>query len=548
MRVAKHMMAGTVAAVVAAGCSGISDCKEDVAQCAALLNENAEKCAFNYQLTQGDDKRKHCENAVRVVSKAAAKEALPGLTKILATPETATPNDAHRAEAAKAIAKIGDKSAVQALIDAVDLEAGSSSDPKDKSANRTNEQIAEALGKLGDERGCDVLVKLMQRSRYDYAVLKSVRALGRIGCKSAVDPVSEVALKHENKFMRKNAVIALGDIADLKATDTLIQMMFVEFQGVSFYREASFALFQLGPGVADALLKTMAGENEAVNAWFKKQGGLQTTAVKAKCGFVLGDLRDERAVQPLIEAFQEAVKNSDPVLQIYSAAPLGALGDPRAVKVLAEHMMDLDASKRGPLMSALNQLGDRSVVPEMIKGLTPEHFIETCVKLGLADKDGCMADKASLAGAIKAATDSVTNLAGAEHDAELRKAAASIETKEIKEYVEKRLVRLDAAKECKADAGCWAKKLSDPEPLVRERAAWELGRLKDKSTLPALQKALGDENTYVRSAAIASYWAFGDKSALDFVGKQLEDDEGKATFVRVNEDLKRLLVHLQRLP
>ena len=80
-------------------------------------------------------------------------------------------------------------------------------------------------------------------------------------------------------------------ISDNTATDALIQMMFVEYMGVSFYREASFALFQIGPAVADALLNTLDGKNEAVNSYFKKKGGVQQTAIKAKCGFVLGQSR-----------------------------------------------------------------------------------------------------------------------------------------------------------------------------------------------------------------------------------------------------------------
>ena len=33
----------TIGALVLTGCSGISDCKEDAAQCAEMLNANAEK-------------------------------------------------------------------------------------------------------------------------------------------------------------------------------------------------------------------------------------------------------------------------------------------------------------------------------------------------------------------------------------------------------------------------------------------------------------------------------------------------------------------------
>ena len=544
----KQLILGSaiLGAFLATGCSGISDCKDDAAKCAAMLNEQSEKCAFSYRLKQGEKDRKHCEHAISVVAEKKEKAALPGLLKILAAEETSTPSDMHRSEAVKTLVKIGDPSVVPALIEAVDLDAGTSSDPIDKNTNRTNEEVAEALGIFGDKQACGKLLQLMERSRYDYAVLKAIRSLGRIKCTDAVKSISNVALTHENKFMRKNAVIALGDIGDLSATDTLVQMMFVEYLGVSFYREASFSLFQLGPGVSNKLLETMDGNNEAVNNYFKTRGGLPVTAVKAKCGFVLGDLRDKRAVKPLLEAFKSASEKPDPVLLVYSSAPLGALGDERAVPVLKKDMLSLDASQRDPIMSALNQLGDRSVVPEMIKAMTAKHFVDTCVKLGYASKEACAKDKAAMFGAIKAATDHASNLAGAAHYDAYKAAHDGMEHAEMKKYIGERMVRVAAAKECGDDTSCWVKKLEDKSELVREKAAWELKRKKDPASLGALKKALRDKNTYVRSAAIFAYWDFGTKEAVPDIKKQLEDEAGSSTFVKVNEDLKRLLVALER--
>jgi HEAT repeat protein len=529
-----------------AGCGGISDCGDDGAKCAEMIKGNGERCAQAYQLSQGDQKRSHCEKALKAIIKSGAKAAVPGLIEMLKQPESSSPYDSHRKEAAHALAELGDKSAVDVLIESIDLNAGTSSDGHDKNANRSNESIAEALGALGESKACSKLSDLMEKSRDNYVTLKSLRALGQVRCKESIASISKIALKHENKFMRKNAVIALGDIGELSAVDTLIQMMFVEYQGVSFYREASFALFQLGPKVADALLEAMQLKNDRVNKYFETTGGLKETAIKAKCGFVLGDLRDKRAVQPLIEAFEKATAEKDPVLLIYAAAPLGALGDSVAVPVLKKQMLDLDASKRDPILRALNQLGDRSVVPDMISGMSADRFVADCVKQGLGDKDACAADKLSLAGAQKSAADQAGNLAGPEH-LDAYKAAVEKENEAlIKDYFTKRMKAVEAAVECKGAAACWVKKLKDQEPVVREKAAWELGRIKDASTASALAEALGDTNTFVRSAAILAYWAYGDKSAVPAIEKRLHNEEGSADFVKVNEDLRRLLVHLKR--
>lgn len=568
MRFEMRMLLGglVIVASALAGCGGISDCGDDGAKCAAMLNGNAEKVAFAFQLAQGETKRKHSENAIKVVGTKQVKEAVPGLLQIVAVPDSNAPYDNHRQEAAKALAKIKDPAAVEPLIAAIDTGVGTSGDQKDKNANRSNEIIAEALGDLGDAKACPKLIELMKKSRYDYAVLKSVRSLGQIGCKEAIEPLSEVSLKHDNKFMRKNSVVSLGDIGakifegtaeapaagspEAQLIDTLVQMMFIEYQGVSFYPEASYALFQIGPAVSPQLLELMAGKNDAVNKYFEKTGGIKDTAVKAKAGFVLGDLRDARAVDPLIEAFKSAVTGGDPVLAVYSAAPLGALGDKKAVPVLKEFMLTLDASQRDPIMRALVQLGDRAIVPDMIKGMTVEHFVAECTKQGAQagiSKEDCEADKASLIGAQKAATDHATNLAGAEHLEAVNKVIDAEKEAQVKEYMAKHAARVQAASECKSDAQCWAKKLTIEDSLVREKAAWELSFAKSPDTLDALAKALGDKDTFVRSAVITAYWSYGDKRAIPIIEKQLLDDEGAATYAKVNQDLKRLLVHLKRL-
>ncbi len=529
-------------------CSGISDCGEDGAACADMLTNNAAACAEAFQLKHSEKKRKYCEQAIRTAGEDQVVAAIPGLSGIVRAPHTSIPDDNHVEAAAKALGKIGDSSAEGALIDAIDYEAGTSSDPRDKMANRANEEIATALGKLGGEKSVDPLLMLIDKSRNNHVVLKAVRALGEIGSARSVKPIEEIALTHNNKFMRKNAVIALGNIGDPAATPTLVKMMFIEYQGVSFYREASFALFQLGPATTDLLLKTMELENEEVNAIFEKAGGLKESAIIAKCGFVLSDLRDERAVEPLIKAFKEASEKGDAVVLGYTAPPLGALADPRAVPPLAKQAETPDQSLRDPMLQALVMIGDRSAVKSMIPLMSNEDFLKKCMDLGNS-KEACMSDgnAESRRGAQESAIDHTTNLASGEDMDAVKAVYESEPDEKVKAYLAKRMGRLEASAECKQDAGCWSKKLSDEDPLIRERAAWELKRLKDPSTIDALAKALSDKDRKTRYAAIYAYWAYGDERAVEPIEKTLEDEESSADFIRVNEDLKRLLVHLKRV-
>lgn len=526
-------------------CSGVTDCKEDGEACAAMLNANGAACAEAFQLEHSQRKRKYCEHAIDIVGEQEVAAAIPGLSAVVKAPHTNVPDDNHVQAAARALGEIGDPSAVSALVAAIDHDAGTSSDPRDKMANRANEEIAKALGRIGSDEAVDPLLKLVEESRDNNVVLWAVRSLGEIGSADAVEPIEKIALEHNNKFMRKNAVIALGNIADPAATDTLIKMMFIEYQGVSFYREASFALFQIGPATTDALLETMAMKNEEVNAIFEKTGGLKESAIKAKCGFVLADLRDERAIEPLIEAFKEAMKKGDPVVLGYTAPPLGALEAKAAIPLLTEQMKTIDQSLRDPMMRALVMIGDREPVPEMIQLMTRADFVEKCTDMGNSE-EACLAEKDAFRGALESAADHASNLAGPRHVELYEGVIAETEDEKLKEYFQARQGRVKLTTECEDDAGCWAGKLEDEDDLIREKAAWELKRLEDPSTVDALAKALADKDREARYAAIYAYWDYGTPEAIERIEQILEDEEGSADYVRVNEDLRRLLVHLKR--
>jgi len=282
-----------------------------------------------------------------------------------------------------------------------------------------------------------------------------------------------------------------------------------------------------------------------VNAIFEKSGGLKESAIKAKCGFVLADLRDERAIPPLIEAFEAAAEKGDPVVLGYTAPPLGALEAKAALPALTKQMKTIDQSLRDPMMRALVMVGDRSPVPEMIQMMTRADFLKKCTDMG-ASEDACLAEKAAFRGALESAADHASNLAGAEHLELYEGVAKEAQDEKLKEYFNARLVRVKAAAECKKDPACWAEKLSSDDDLLREKAAWELKRLEDPGTVEALAKALGDKDREARYAAIYAYWDYGTPDAVDRIKEILDEEEGSADYVRVNEDLRRLLVHLER--
>ena len=90
---------------------------------------------------------------------------------------------------------------------------------------------------------------------------------------------------------------------------------------------------------------------------------------------------------------------------------------------------------------------------------------------------------------------------------------------------------------------------------MRERAAYELGRSGNAGSIDELMKRLTDTNLDTRLAIIqGADWLIDDspealaqaKKSLPALEKQVADEKGKTEFVKVNEDLRRLLAKLRR--
>jgi HEAT repeat protein len=114
---------------------------------------------------------------------------------------------------------------------------------------------------------------------------------------------------------------------------------------------------------------------------------------------------------------------------------------------------------------------------------------------------------------------------------------------------------LETQKRCGANAACWRDNLGSPSVLLRARSAYELGRLEAAAAVPALVRAATDPDLPARVAAIRALErligvpaAKADlKAALEPLAGQLQAEQGRAQFLRVDEEIRRLQVRLARL-
>jgi HEAT repeat protein len=471
-------------------------------------------------------------------------------------------------QAAQLIGEIGDAQSVDALVEGVDWNAGAGSDRKSRKAATANERIAQALprvAKPGDEKAIEAL-KRLSGSNHLNTQLAAVIGLGELDAKSAVQDLIDIADGHPNNFMVKNAIMSLGKIGDEKAIPILVKMLFFE-RGVSFYREASYALFELGKPSVSPLIQVYQGKYEPISELHVEAG-----IMKAKALEVLTDIGDERVIPFALETGSVVASDTGGVLARAKAhIALGRLGVEKAAPILMKHWDDVDVSKSEFAVQAIAQIGARQAARPLLAMSTHAGFIDQCVKKQQNAEGACRFSEAQVR---KIRLEALSRLAGgelladwdamiAESDKAAAEEAEKAKTREgaekqvaeqaakghakTKELLIERKPMLEAAKECAVDSACWAGKLKSDNPRVREKAGYELLFKSDPASMPALMQSLGDQDNEARYAAILAVWRrLPEQGGVARIDEILKAEKGKTQFVRINEDLKRLRVKVAR--
>lgn len=506
------------------------------------------------QLSKSDPKV--VVDAARELRKLKAKTAVEPLVKLLGHD-----NMDVRNEAAYALAEIQDASAVQPLIAAIDLATTA------KGADRVNMRIAYALGELGDTSATPSLVKIIDGARDPLVRVAALKALGALKDPKAV-PTLQKLVTDENAppLLTKHAVIALGDLRSADAIPALVRAMVLERKGVSFFAESSFALFQVGAPAAEALSKILTGEDKEYVAWAAEKNRVPAGYL-SKAAIVLADLGEASAVPALVKLVTWEEPGGDMVQQYIvrktAADALGRLRAPEGATAITAQLGVDEANVRESFALALAHMNAKTALPKLeavAKDLKSSWSARQAAITGLAML-GNLANKGAIEANIaneadgKAMENCMKEPGNPAEMPIMRKARCEKENEARPTFLKAELARLTAGDACAQDAKCWAEKLTDKEPKVRERAAYELGKIGDPSALDALETAAQDEDLHTRRAAyIALDWFTkidGAKGAMkakyEPLKKQLKDEDGRAYTIVVNEDLKRVVWKLSLL-
>lgn len=418
--------------------------------------------------------------------------------------------------------------------------------------NGANGEIVAA----SDARAIPPLLKLLAIPD-NYTRVEAINALGALRAKEAVEPLSAIATDDASEpQVAKRAIEALGRIGDARAVPALLKMLTQERRNVSFYPESSFALFQLGQPAGDALLPVLEGKDAQLASWVK-QRRILPASYYSKAAQVLGDLRDRRAEAALMQRL--AFSDGDPAIQaivrMQAADALGRLRTQAAAKPLSSLVAEPDPVARAAYVRALVHLGGRDALPALQKAATQGNWwaraaaIEGIALLGDAREKPLLQKLAAAEAAATQAECDKQPYRGCDK----APALAAERSASIARYAG----WLDAAEACKQDAACWGARLSDPkaEPGVVRRAALELGRAGSAAHADVLLARVSERNTELRSAVIQAldWMVEGNKDAgarlrgaLPLLTEQLQREKGRIEFMKVNEDLRRLVVRLER--
>jgi HEAT repeat protein len=201
-------------------------------------------------------------------------------------------------------------------------------------------------GEIKDPRALNPLLAVLC-GQSDQARYEAAEALGKMKELSLGKLIRMI--KNEDVDQRRNAVLALAEIKDPRAVESLIDALRDEAEGVR--QQTAFSLGELKePRAVEALAAAL--QDEADN-------------VRENAARALGQIKDPRAVGPLVKALAD-----DAAAQEVSVA-LAAIGKP-AVEPLLAALRDKDEGVRSYAATTLGEIKDPRAVGPLIRTLADE--------------------------------------------------------------------------------------------------------------------------------------------------------------------------------
>ena len=372
--------------------------------------------------------------------------------------------------------------------------------------------------------------------------LVAIRVVGMLQDKKGTKVLLDVIEDHNNNFIIKNAIMALGDLRDPKAADTLVTYLFKE-RGVSFYPEASFSLYQMRmhPVVVEKLAQTFEGKNEVANGLIQGSKLCQDAkekvcwVLRSKVGEVLSDIGLTEAQVTMFDKVISPKANQTMVFKLVEA--MGRTGESFAIKTIMKQLNNLTV--REYFGRSIARIGDRQAALKLLRQAAPSKYRQDCKSMGYDDKNCNKSEveirRFTIENAARAGDSRVAN--------ELEKMVGAETNGKVRMMMEGQLRKVRVYDKCQADAVCYRKLLSSDDPVIREKAAYELAYLKDEGSRDELLKTLKSEVDNTNESRFAKFWALwrlGGSKGISTIEQIIESDKGNRDYARLVYEFRLL--------
>jgi len=435
---------------------------------------------------------------------------------------------------------------------------------------------AGALGELKVEEAIEPMLEVLAKTDKNDTKLGILQAFVFMPSPKLVGPLTEILkLDVDNSpiALHSYSCDVLGEIAlahpDAMTDDIVKQLTLAMFYGnnagQTVDRECGLAVQKLGPKAVPELISIFKLEREDVQNLMLKYDTasapfpqnhpkliaakrLASLRAKEAAPVLIADLAGKKAAPSTVSG-QQAVnwrlKEGQSTSEIIYA--LGDIGDPSAGPVLKEILNNKIAERwdditdgmielqlRQDAASALNRLGDRSALPDLLKEA----------------KDGVVIDFERRAAMLEQRGQAVKEIeryqfnwmVGAEY-AFLATGAEKATFEKLIEDTKKKypdlaakmgeyLVAFDLQAECSAkgdegeQAKCYAAKVTDDNTIIRSKAAWELSRLKGDAARAALIEAIGTSHLDTRETVTFGMYRNPGKELLPRLAELIKEQTG----------------------
>jgi HEAT repeat protein len=389
---------------------------------------------------------------------------------------------------------------------------------------------AEAIGEMRDPQSVNVLIPLTKVEVLPYVRMKAVRALGMIPDPNATEPLIAVLKTPADKqesFLYTLAIVGLGNLKDERAILPLMDALYLRQGDRDFSRWAIVALTQMGDKAYPSLFNALTNQAENLKK-LEKDRLIPPGRRGYLAARVLAELPYKslfKAQASLTAALGEEVGPNSP--REGAAYALGMLGDAKSAEPLTKYLEEGYATRRIAIARSLAMIGSPAALPALFKMMREGTYT---------------ADKTYQHPRWEAAR-AISLIAPPEALAEYNEIISKEKDATSKKYFESYRINIEANKECAGKSDCWKKKLSDPNWMIQERAAYALAHLKAKDAPNEMVKVYQKTASY--EARLAMLFAMRQIGAaakedldalLAFAKTEESDPEKKKAFSEVVEE------------